>query len=68
MDDFDWHGGATTRATPVTLSYRSAENIRRFLHAECGAGFKFDRPLMQWIKDGMPNDGGGCRQVTPARG
>ena len=52
MDDFDWHGGAITRATPVTPSYRSTQNVRRFLHAECGAGFKFDRPFMQWIKDG----------------
>ena len=54
MDDFDWHGGAITRATPVTPSYRSTQNVRRFLHAECGAGFKFDRLFMQWIKDGTP--------------
>ena len=54
LDDFDWHGGAITRATPVTPSYRSTQNVRRFLHAECGAGFKFDRPFMQWIKDGTP--------------
>jgi hypothetical protein len=33
-------------------SYRSTQNVRRFLHAECGAGFKFDRPFMQWIEDG----------------
>jgi hypothetical protein len=31
--DFDWHGGAITRATPVTPSYRSTQNVRRFLHA-----------------------------------
>jgi hypothetical protein len=54
LDDFDWHGGTITRATPVTPSYRSTQNVRRFLHAECGAGFKFDRPFMQWIKDGTP--------------
>ena len=54
MDDFDWHGGAITRATPITPSYRSTQNVRRVLHAECGAGFKFDRPFMQWIKDGTP--------------
>jgi hypothetical protein len=48
LDDFDWHGGAITRATPVT------QNVGRFLHAECGAGFKFDRPFMQWITDGTP--------------
>jgi len=54
LDDFDWHGGAITRATPVTPSYRSTQNVRRFLHVECGAGFKFDRPFMQWIKDVTP--------------
>ena len=54
MDDFDWHGGAITRATPVTPSYRSTQNVRRFLDAECGAGFKFDRPFMQSIEDGTP--------------
>jgi len=58
LDDFDWHGGAITRATPVTPSYRSTQNVRRFLHAECGAGFKFDRPFMQWIKDGTPKGDG----------
>jgi hypothetical protein len=51
LDDFDWHGGAITRATPVTQA-TAARNVRRFLHAECGAGFKFDRPFMQWIEDG----------------
>ena len=34
--------------------YRSTQNVRRFLDAECGAGFKFDRPFMQSIKDGTP--------------
>jgi hypothetical protein len=28
--------------------------VRRFLQSECGAQFKFDRPLMQWIKNGTP--------------
>jgi hypothetical protein len=55
LDDFDWHGGAITRATPITPSYRSTQNFRRFLHAECGAGFKFDRPFMQWNKHNTPN-------------
>jgi hypothetical protein len=54
LDDFDWHGGAITRATPVTPNYRSTQNVRRYLHAECGAGFKFERRFMQWIKDGTP--------------
>jgi hypothetical protein len=42
LEDFDWHGGALTRATPVTQSYRSTQNVHRFLHSKCGAGFKFD--------------------------
>ena len=42
LDDFDWHGGALTRATPVTQSYRSTQNVHRFLHSKCGASLKFD--------------------------
>jgi hypothetical protein len=67
LDDFDWHGGAITRATPVTPSYRSTQNVRRFLHAECGAGFKFDRPFMQWIRDGTPKTMG-ARSPTNGAG
>jgi Domain of unknown function (DUF6434) len=40
------------RATAVTRAYRNTQNVRRFLQSECGAEFKFDRPFMQWIKDG----------------
>jgi len=52
--DFDWHSGNITRATPVTASYRNTQKVRRFLVAQCGADFKFDRPFMAWIKDGKP--------------
>jgi hypothetical protein len=52
MVQFDWHGGMITRATPVTSSYRNTQNVRRSLRAACGADFKFDRPFIQWIKDG----------------
>jgi hypothetical protein len=52
MAPFDWHGGAITRATPITSSYRNTQNVRRFFRAECGAAFNFDRPLMAWLKDG----------------
>lgn len=52
MDGFDWHSDRITRATPVTASYRNTQNVRRFLKSQCGARFKFDRPFMQWIKDG----------------
>jgi|ERR1700730_15699740 hypothetical protein len=49
---FDWHGGRITRATPITKSYRNTQNVRRFFKAECGDGFKFDRPFMAWLIDG----------------
>ncbi|WP_299191842.1 DUF6434 domain-containing protein [uncultured Litoreibacter sp.] len=49
---FDWHSNPITRDTPVTNTYKNTQNVRRFLTAECGDGFKFDRPFMAWIKDG----------------
>ena len=52
MTEFDWHSGRITRATPVSASYRNTQNVRRFLKAQCGSGFTFDRPFMQWIKNG----------------
>ncbi len=52
MAPFDWHCDRITRATPVTPTYRNTQNVRRFLRSQCGDGFKFDRPFMQWIKDG----------------
>lgn len=54
MAQFDWHADRITRTKPVTPNYRNSQNVRRFLQSECGAQFKFDRPLMQWIKNGMP--------------
>lgn len=53
MADFDWHGGAITRATLVAQSYRNTQNVRRFLCTQCGPAFKFDRPFMAWIKNGI---------------
>ena len=52
LDPFDWHADRITRATPVTPAYRNTQNVRRFLRSQCGADFKFDRPFMQWIKNG----------------
>ena len=54
MAQFDWHSHAITRATPVTDSYKSTQNVRRFLQSQCGPQFKFTRPFMQWIMDGSP--------------
>jgi len=52
MTKFDWHGDPITLDTPVTNTYKNTQNVRRFLRAQCGEGFKFDQPFMQWIKDG----------------
>jgi hypothetical protein len=49
---FDWHADQITRATQVTESYRTTQNVRRFLRSECGMRFRLDRAFMQWIKDG----------------
>lgn len=46
---FDWHSSAITRQTPLTKSYRSTQNVRRFFKAECGDGFRFDRSFMAWL-------------------
>ena len=54
MAGFDWHAGPITRATPVTDSYKSTQNVRRFMVAQCGAAFAFDRAFMAWIKDDSP--------------
>ena len=54
MSRFDWHADEITRATPVDDNYKNTQNVRRFLKQECGANFKFDRPFMAWIKDGVP--------------
>lgn len=59
MRDFDWHTDAITRQTPVTESYRNTQNVRRFLKSQCGMGFKFDRPFMQWIRNGSEKTMGG---------
>ncbi len=51
---FDWHSDAILRETPITKTYRNTQNVRRFLKAECGEAFKFDRSFMAWLKDGNP--------------
>ena len=52
--EFDWHSDPISRETPVTASYRNTQNVRRFLRAQCGSQFRFDRPFMQWIRNGKP--------------
>ncbi len=54
MAGFDWHSDPIDRQTIVTEKYKSTQNVRRFLKLQCGDCFKFDRPFMNWIKDGQP--------------
>jgi hypothetical protein len=49
---FDWHGEEITRQTAVDAGYKNTQNARRFLTAQCGDGFKFDRAFMAWIRSG----------------
>ncbi len=45
---FDWHRGPINRATKVDETYKSTQNVRRFLTAECGETFRFDRSFVAW--------------------
>src|SRR5262245_61657622 len=54
MNKFDWHSDQIKSTTPITPSYRNTQNARRFFKSRCGAGFKFDRSFMAWLKDGAP--------------
>ncbi len=53
MKSFDWHADPISRSTVIAKSYRNTQNVRRFFIKECGAAFKFDRPFMAWLKDGV---------------
>lgn len=50
MKPFDWHSDSISRKTPITVTYRNTQNVRRFFKAECGEHFKFDRPFMTWLE------------------
>ncbi|MGE6385125.1 DUF6434 domain-containing protein [Pseudomonas sp. NPDC078416] len=51
---FDWHSESLSRDTPVTQDYRNTQNVRRFMTAQCGPAFKFDRAFMAWIRNDSP--------------
>jgi hypothetical protein len=51
---FDWHSDPITRDVPVTKTYKSTQNVRRFLVGECGPAFRFDRAFMAWITNDIP--------------
>lgn len=51
---FNWHSDTLTVTTPIDLTYKNTQNVRRFMHEHCGAEFKFDRDFMAWIRSGTP--------------
>jgi len=52
MTEFDWHRGLITRKTRVTSTYKTTQNVRRFMKDQCGKDFTFSREFMAWVKDG----------------
>ena len=40
MKPFDWYADPILRATAIPKSYRSTQNVRRFLTRECGYAFR----------------------------
>jgi len=54
MARFDWHKGPIDRETRVDADYRSTQNVRRFLTAECAATTTLPRDFVAWIRSGPP--------------
>ena len=52
MPRFNRQTDVIVRTKLVTDSYKNTQGVRRFLTAQCGPNFKFDRAFMAWIKDG----------------
>ncbi len=48
----DWHSAPLSGATIIDANFKKTQNVRRFLRAECGDAFTFDRALMAWIDAG----------------
>lgn len=55
---FDWHGGEILRSTLIDADYRQTQNVRRFMTAQCGPHFKFDREFMAWVRSGAATNMG----------
>lgn len=51
--NIDWHSDELTRDTAVDENYKNTQNVRRFMLAQCGADFRFDRDFMAWIRNGV---------------
>jgi len=54
--NIDWHSALLTRSNVVDKNYKNTQNVRRFMMAECGEDFRFDRQLMAWIHDDNPKN------------
>lgn len=50
----DWHSAALTPETLVDAGYKNTQNVRRFMIAQCGERFRFDRDFMAWIRNDTP--------------
>lgn len=46
MTKFDWHSDVISRATVVDQTYKSTQNVRRFMASHCGKEFKLDRDFI----------------------
>ena len=52
MPRFNRQTDVIDRTKLVSDSYKNTQGVRRFLTAQCGPNFKFDRAFMAWINDG----------------
>ena len=52
MPRFNRHTDVIDRTKLVTDIYKNTQGVRRFLTAQCGPKFKFDRAFLAWINDG----------------
>lgn len=52
----DWHSALLTRTTIIDKDYKNTQNVRRFMLAECGKDFRFDREFMAWIRNDIPKN------------
>ncbi|MGX9306779.1 DUF6434 domain-containing protein [Pantoea ananatis] len=52
----DWHSTELTRMTVVDENDKNTQNVRRFLVAQCGERFRFDRDFTAWIRNEIPKN------------
>ncbi|MCV3298715.1 DUF6434 domain-containing protein [Pantoea ananatis] len=54
--NIDWHSAELTCMTIVDKNYKNTQNVRRFMVAQCGERFRFDRDFMAWIRNDIPKN------------